>query len=101
MAARVLVLERVTGILEWRILIRNSTGITGYIGGQTVVHLTGKYSELEIVALVRNVGQAETVTSVLPHVKTIIGDLDSVEILEKQSAEAEIVLHMLPVGGWL
>jgi nucleoside-diphosphate-sugar epimerase len=75
-------------------LIRDSTGITGYIGGQTVVHLTRKYPELEIIALVRNLGQAETVKSVLPHVKTVIGDLDSVEILKKQSVEADIVLRM-------
>jgi hypothetical protein len=58
-----------------------------------VAHLARKHPELEIIALVRNARHVETIQSVFPQIKTIIGDLDSVEIIEQQSAEADIVLR--------
>ncbi|KAL3481277.1 hypothetical protein BJX99DRAFT_253581 [Aspergillus californicus] len=69
------------------------TGITGYIGGQTVVHLLRRYPDLGVTALVRDEGQAAAVKAALPQVKTAIGDLDSVDTLARLSAESDIVLQ--------
>ncbi|KAJ5465237.1 uncharacterized protein N7458_000923 [Penicillium daleae] len=69
------------------------TGITGYIGGQTVVHLLRKRPDVSVTALVRNERQAAAVKAVLPQVNTVIGHLDSVDILARLSAESDIVLQ--------
>jgi uncharacterized protein YbjT (DUF2867 family) len=74
--------------------ILRSTGITGYIGGQTVVHLLRKRPDVSVTALVRNERQAAAVKAALPLVNTVIGHLDSVDILARLSAESDIVLRM-------
>ncbi|KAL2810349.1 hypothetical protein BJX63DRAFT_434397 [Aspergillus granulosus] len=69
------------------------TGITGYIGGQTVVHLLRRYPDLRVTALVRNEEQATAVKAALPQVETAIGNLNSVDTLARLSAEANLVLQ--------
>ncbi|CAI7611314.1 unnamed protein product [Penicillium pancosmium] len=73
--------------------ILRSTGITGYIGGQNVVHLLRKRPNVSVTALVRNERQAAAVKAALPEVNTVIGHLDSVDILARLSAESDIVLQ--------
>ncbi|KAL4869079.1 hypothetical protein BDV12DRAFT_208808 [Aspergillus spectabilis] len=84
------------------LLILNRTGITGYIGGQTVAHLVQTRPDLDITALVRNEEQTRIVKIAFPETKTVIGDLDSVDLLVQLSAEADVVLQCAsadhPVG---
>lgn len=51
------------------------TGISGYIGGHVVEVMAKKHPEWNIVALVRNQQQSDTVKKMLPKVETVIGDL--------------------------
>lgn len=46
-----------------------------------------------MTALVRDGGQAAAVKAALPQVKTVVGNLDSVDILARLSAESDIVLR--------
>ncbi|KAH8691884.1 hypothetical protein BGW36DRAFT_400046 [Talaromyces proteolyticus] len=69
------------------------TGITGYIGGQVIVHLYRKHPELDITALVRNEEQEKNVKAAFPQIKTAIGDLNSIDTIVKLSAEVDIVLQ--------
>lgn len=69
------------------------TGVSGYIGGQTVKALVEKHPDYEIIALVRNEQQAGAVKATWPHVTTVIGDLDSKELLAQEGAKADVVLR--------
>ncbi|KAF3906450.1 hypothetical protein ABW20_dc0105805 [Dactylellina cionopaga] len=70
-------------------------GITGYIGGTTAATLIQKHPEYELTALVRNSEQVEQVKSAFPDVNTVLGDLDSLDIIKAESAKADIVFRML------
>ncbi|KGO76894.1 hypothetical protein PITC_005210 [Penicillium italicum] len=69
------------------------TGISGYIGGQAVLHLLRKLPNLSVTALVRDAGQATSVKVALPQVKTVVSHLDDVDTLARLSAESDIVLQ--------
>ncbi|KAJ5372860.1 hypothetical protein N7517_004866 [Penicillium concentricum] len=69
------------------------TGITGYIGGQTVLHLLRKLPELSVTALIRDERQAAAIKAAFPQVKTVVGHLDSVDTLARLSAESDVVLQ--------
>ncbi|KAF3934953.1 hypothetical protein ABW19_dt0208550 [Dactylella cylindrospora] len=68
-------------------------GITGYIGGTTAELLIPKHPEYEITALVRNEKQADQIETVYPNVRTILGDLDSSDLIKEESAKSDIVFH--------
>ncbi|PWY89197.1 nucleoside-diphosphate-sugar epimerase [Aspergillus heteromorphus CBS 117.55] len=69
------------------------TGATGYIGGDALYALTSKYPSYSISALVRSPEKAEQVQAQYPSVRVVVGDLDDSALLEKESADADIVLH--------
>jgi hypothetical protein len=52
-----------------------------------------KHPEWHIVTLVRNQEQSDIVKKAWPAVETVIGDLDSHDILVEQGAEADVVLR--------
>ncbi|EPS42962.1 hypothetical protein H072_3082 [Dactylellina haptotyla CBS 200.50] len=68
-------------------------GITGYIGGTTATTLASKHPEYEITALIRNTKQGDQVKAVFPKIRTVLGDLDSLEIIKEESTKADIVFH--------
>ncbi|KAL9111273.1 MAG: hypothetical protein Q9227_004352 [Pyrenula ochraceoflavens] len=70
------------------------TGISGYIGGNTIHHLTHSHPEYTITALVRTDEQARAVQDAYPTVKTVLGDLDSHDVLVEQSLKADVVLNL-------
>jgi nucleoside-diphosphate-sugar epimerase len=66
------------------------TGVTGYIGGSifSLINL----SKYHVVALVRTETQANICKKY--NIESVIGDIDSLEILEKQAYRADVVMHL-------
>ncbi|KAH7087481.1 hypothetical protein FB567DRAFT_346454 [Paraphoma chrysanthemicola] len=69
------------------------TGATGYIGGDALYAIAKTYPDLEITALVRNSDKGAKVASQYAKVRLVYGDLDSTDLITKESAAADIVLH--------
>ncbi|KAF2128672.1 NAD dependent epimerase/dehydratase family protein [Dothidotthia symphoricarpi CBS 119687] len=69
------------------------TGATGYIGGDALYVVANAYPDLEITALVRNSDKGGKVAAQFAKIRLAYGDLDSSELLTKEAAQADIVLH--------
>lgn len=69
------------------------TGVSGYVGGHTVMRVIEKHPEWTIVALVRNEEQDKIVHARWPKIETIIGDLDDKELMIKEGSKADVVLR--------
>ncbi|GFN12470.1 nucleoside-diphosphate-sugar epimerase [Aspergillus tubingensis] len=69
------------------------TGATGYIGGDALYAIFAKHPEYQYTVLVRSPEKAAQVQAQYPSIRVVIGDLDDSALLEKESAEADIVLH--------
>ncbi|RAL07268.1 nucleoside-diphosphate-sugar epimerase [Aspergillus homomorphus CBS 101889] len=69
------------------------TGATGYIGGDALYALVQKHPEYNYTLLVRSANKAEQIQKQYPSARIVLGDLDDSSLLEKESAEADIVLH--------
>ncbi|CAM1506189.1 Fc.00g058300.m01.CDS01 [Cosmosporella sp. VM-42] len=70
------------------------TGASGYIGGQVLKELSHTHPEYEISALVRSSDTGKQITDVYPEVRVVNGDLDDVDLVEKEASQASIVLHI-------
>ncbi|KAL1606849.1 hypothetical protein SLS60_004258 [Paraconiothyrium brasiliense] len=72
-----------------------TTGGTGYIGGDVLYRLFShgvpRYS---ITCLVRDHEKAEQLSKSYPDVRIVEGDLDDVQLVEKEAREADIVTHL-------
>lgn len=73
--------------------LRCRTGITGYIAGDAFVTMYEKHPDYEYTALIRTEENAKQVTSKYPSVKTVIGDLDSFDLIKEHAAKNDIVLR--------
>jgi uncharacterized protein YbjT (DUF2867 family) len=69
------------------------TGISGYIGGQVLHDITEKHPQYQIRGLVRTKEQQKKIASKYPAVETVIGDLDSAEVLKAEAAKADVILR--------
>ncbi|QIW97694.1 hypothetical protein AMS68_003212 [Peltaster fructicola] len=69
------------------------TGVTGYIGGDAAYAIAKAHPEYEYAFLVRTQEKADVVKKAFPDCRTVIGDNDSTDLLKKEAAEADIVLH--------
>ncbi|KIW30201.1 hypothetical protein, variant [Cladophialophora immunda] len=69
------------------------TGATGYIGGETLHQLATSGAKYAITCLVRP-QKASLIARAYPSVRIAEGDLDDVEIVEKEASEADIVIHL-------
>lgn len=69
-----------------------SIGGTGHIGGAVIELLLNAHPQLTITALVRDEDKADRLKSKYPQIETVIGHLDSAEILETHSKDSEIVI---------
>ncbi|PLB45970.1 nucleoside-diphosphate-sugar epimerase [Aspergillus steynii IBT 23096] len=69
------------------------TGITGYIGGDAFYLIEQNHPDLEISALVRSTEKANPIAEKYPQVRIVLGGLDDAEILEREAAWADIVIH--------
>lgn len=68
------------------------TGIAGFIGSSMVSRLVEKHPDYKIIGLVRNDEQMKLVKARWSHVETIIGTLDTAEILIEQASKADVVI---------
>ncbi|OQE34883.1 hypothetical protein PENCOP_c015G06984 [Penicillium coprophilum] len=69
------------------------TGATGYIGGEVLHALQHAHPDYEVAALIRDHEKAKKVIAAFPKVRVVLADLDNVEIIEKESRKADIVIH--------
>ncbi|KAI1260124.1 NAD(P)-binding protein [Xylariaceae sp. FL1019] len=69
------------------------TGATGYIAGDALHLLAEKHPEYEYAALVRTEDKAKKVRDALPKVRIVLGSLDDSDVLRKEAAWADLVLH--------
>lgn len=70
------------------------TGVSGYIGGQTLASVVAKHPEYTVVGLVRNEEKKQQILAKLPSVKLVIGDLDSSDLLTEEAKTADVILRM-------
>ena len=68
-------------------------GATGHIGGAVLDLISSESPELSILALVRDEQKSERLVAKYPRVSTLIGDLDSTELLEISSYNADVVIR--------
>ncbi|EYB26320.1 hypothetical protein FG05_00920 [Fusarium graminearum] len=69
------------------------TGVTGYVGGTTFSMLHETHPEYDYTLYFRNQDRAKVIAEKFPDVKFVYGDLGSVDIIEKASSEADVVVH--------
>ena len=68
-------------------------GATGHIGGAVLDLISSEYPGVSILALVRDEQKSERLVAKYPRVSTLIGDLDSTELLEVSSYNADVVIR--------
>lgn len=71
----------------------NSTGATGYVGGDALYALVQAHSDYDITCLVRTSDKGAQVASQYSNVKLVYGDLDDTSLLEQEAQKADIVLR--------
>jgi len=69
-----------------------SIGGTGHIGGAILELISIAHPQLTVTVLVRDDAKADRLKSKYPQIRTVIGDLDSVDVLETCSKDSEIVI---------
>ena len=75
-------------------LLYDSTGITGYIGGDAFYLIHQKYPEADWTALVRNEHKADLIRAKYPALRIVaLGNLDDYNLIREEAANADIVIH--------
>ncbi|KAF8544786.1 nucleoside-diphosphate-sugar epimerase [Trichophaea hybrida] len=70
-----------------------ATGATGYIGGTVLDTIISAHPDYSITVLVRSDEKAAPLKSAYPSIQTVIGDLDSSDVITSAVKDADIVLH--------
>lgn len=70
----------------------NSTGATGYIGGDVLYAVSQTHPDWQVSVLVRNKDKAAKLSSEYPNARVVLGDLDSSTVIEEETKNANIVL---------
>ncbi|KAK7706801.1 hypothetical protein SLS63_013907 [Diaporthe eres] len=73
------------------VLIRTSTGVTGYIGGTVFDTLVKAHPEYSITVLLRD--PKPSFSEKYPNVKVLKGDFENAELLKDAASKADIVVH--------
>jgi nucleoside-diphosphate-sugar epimerase len=71
--------------------LRTRTGGTGFIGGSVLHTIATSHPEYDITVMLRKIPEA--FQSTYPNIKIVQGDYDSVDIITKNAAVADIVVH--------
>jgi len=80
--------------LDLQQLTISSTGATGYIGGSVLTKIIPQFPDLEITALLRSTTQE--FLDKYPDVKIVKGTFDDYQVIEKASAESDIIIRTSP-----
>ncbi|RYP44542.1 hypothetical protein DL768_008991 [Monosporascus sp. mg162] len=71
-----------------------------YIGGQVLRELTRAHPGCSIAALIRNNETAGRISDAFPKVRTVVGDLDDAELVEREASQASVVLpYWIQISG--
>ncbi|KAJ4111353.1 hypothetical protein NW768_011931 [Fusarium equiseti] len=76
----------------------NSTGASGYIGGDVLHLLLKSHPEYKVHALVRDTSKGAAITEAFQQVKIVNGGLDDTDIIAQEAKEADIVIHLAATG---
>lgn len=76
----------------------NSTGVTGYIGGDILHALNQAHPDWEYSALIRSQDKAKQVQTKYPKINAIIGGLDDSDIIKDAASKADIVIREFYLG---
>ncbi len=71
----------------------NSTGATGYIGGDVFYAVSQAHPDWQISVLVRNKDKAAKLSGEYPSARVVLGDLDSSAVIEEETKNADIVFR--------
>ncbi|KAK7954116.1 hypothetical protein PG996_015002 [Apiospora saccharicola] len=71
-------------------------GGTGHIGGAVLQKLVENHPDASVIVLVRDDRKAQRLVFKYPQVKPLIGDLQSFDLIEAASLEADIVINTAP-----
>ncbi|KAJ0418657.1 NAD(P)-binding protein [Aspergillus carlsbadensis] len=69
------------------------TGASGYIGGEILHALRKASPNYQVSALVRDQAKGATITKAYPDVRIVLGDLDSVSLVEEEATKTDVVIH--------
>ncbi|KAJ6108438.1 hypothetical protein N7523_009761 [Penicillium sp. IBT 18751x] len=69
------------------------TGATGYVGGDWLYTISNAHPDWQLSALIRSKEKASQVTTKYPHLRVVHGDLESVDIIEEEVKNADIVFN--------
>ncbi|RAH51177.1 NAD(P)-binding protein [Aspergillus brunneoviolaceus CBS 621.78] len=69
------------------------TGATGYIGGDALYQIHQEHPDFEYALLIRSEAKAKKVQSAYPKARIVIGGNDDLELLAREAAWADIVIH--------
>lgn len=69
------------------------TGVTGFVGGSILSHLTKTHPNVQIKALIRREKDARELELISPNLIPIIGDLSSLSLLTSTAVGADFVIH--------
>ncbi|KAL2841005.1 hypothetical protein BJY01DRAFT_14656 [Aspergillus pseudoustus] len=69
------------------------TGVTGYIGGDAFHLLEQQHPDFEYAALIRTKEKGDYVQGLYPKLRIVLGSNDDSEVITKESAWADIVIH--------
>ena len=78
------------------------TGTTGYIGGDSFFAIAQAHPDWQLSVLVRNKEKGAKLANEYPQVRIVYGDLDSGDIIEEETKNADIVYRasfFLPSGS--
>ncbi|OQE16539.1 hypothetical protein PENFLA_c027G01626 [Penicillium flavigenum] len=67
------------------------TGVTGFVGGDSLYAIANAHPDWQLSALVRNADKAAKLRAQYLNIRVVRGDLDSVDITEEEVADADIV----------
>lgn len=69
------------------------TNISGYVGGSILDHLFRAHPDYDYAVLVRDEKRGEPVKKKYASVRLAIGNLDDAAVLEKEAAQADVVIR--------
>ena len=69
------------------------TGVSGYLGGHSVLRISEQHPDWHLVLLVRNEEQKTIVLEKFPKVEVVIGQLDDKELMISEGSKADVVLR--------
>jgi len=76
-----------------RLLTRFSTGVTGYIGGDAFYELESRHPDWDYSVLVRGRERGAQVAEKYPNARLVYGTNEDSDIIEAESAKADIVIR--------